>query len=382
MSIIPIITFKAGICDLDPDVQPPKAKPRATPGYIYLYAEDDLIHFCWRPRGQPMSEPELDLVMFPTDCQFRPYERVKPDSTNQPKAPTNGRIYVLKFSSSSQRHLFWLQSKSQSPSRNPSFFSARDLKLGLIVDQLLQGEEVNVPAAIAEVRASGGDDDAGDDDHPMEDVQGTGDGQSHGQGGSSAAGQGGARAEESRVQNFLNSLKGSAASGSGSGQQSREKIFATLPDLLPPSTTVPVIETADASVLDRLLSFLPPTLLLLAQDADDLSSVDPSSETAQAAIQALSLDQKRDILKQVLHSPQFSQSLGSLTVALRDGGLPTVSDALGIKLKDGGFVKGGGMPLGGGEAVEAFIEGVKTTVGEEEKKGDGDGDGERMDTDD
>lgn len=144
-----------------------------------------------------MSEPELDLVMVPTDGQFRPYERVnQDDSSNQSRgAPTNGRIYVLKFSSSSQRHLFWLQSKNQSPSGDPSFFSARDLKLGSIVDQLLQGEEVNVPAAIAEVRSSGGGGD--DDDQPMEDVQPTGDNQSQHQGGSSgAAGQGGAGARE------------------------------------------------------------------------------------------------------------------------------------------------------------------------------------------
>lgn len=145
-----------------------------------------------------MSEPELDLVMVPTDGQFRPYERVsQDDSSNQSRgAPTNGRIYVLKFSSSSQRHLFWLQSKNQSPSGDPSFFSARDLKLGSIVDQLLQGEEVNVPAAIAEVRSSGGGG-GDDDDQPMEDVQPTGDNQSQHQGGSSgAAGQGGAGGRE------------------------------------------------------------------------------------------------------------------------------------------------------------------------------------------
>lgn len=176
------------------------------------------------------------------------------------------------------------------------------------------------------------------------------------------------------MQNFLNSLRGNSAVGSG--QQGQDKLFATLPDLLPPATTIPIIETADVSVIDRLLALLPPTLLLLAQEADDLSSVDPTSETAQAAIQALSLDQKRDILKQVLHSPQFTQSLGSLTVALRDGGLPSISDALGIKVRDGGFIKGGGMPLGGGEAVEAFIEGVKRSVEEEDRN-----DGDRMDTD-
>lgn len=117
-------------------------------------------------------------------------------------------------------------------------------------------------------------------------------------------------------------------------------------------------------------------LLLLAQEADDISSVDPNAETAAAAIEALSLDQKKDILRKVLRSPQFSQSLGSLTMALRDGGLPSISEALGIKVENGGFMARGGMPLGDGEAVEAFVEGVKKEVEEQLKGEDG-----KIDTD-
>ena len=95
--------------------------------------------------------------------------------------------------------------------------------------------------------------------------------------------------------------------------------------------------------------------------------VEPSAGTTQAALDALSLDQKKVILKRVLRSPQFHQSLGSLTVALRDGGLPSIADALGIKVANGGLVKGGSVPLGGGDAVEAFVEGVRRAV-EHEKK--------------
>lgn len=98
--------------------------------------------------------------------------------------------------------------------------------------------------------------------------------------------------------------------------------------------------------------------------------MDPNSETVQAAIQALSLEQKKDIVIRVLRSPQLHQSLGSLTVALRDGGLPMVSEALKIKVDKGGFMARGGMPLGGGDAVEAFLNGVKKTVEDEEKGGD------------
>jgi 26S proteasome regulatory subunit N13 len=125
---------------------------------------------------------------------------------------------------------------------------------------------------------------------------------------------------------------------------------------------LPLIESADTKTVDHFLSFLPPSLLLLAQDIDDTSAVEHNSETTMALMQTLGLEQKRDILRRVLRSPQFMQSLGSLTVALRDGGLPSISDALKIKVENGGFMRRGGVPLGGGDAVEAFLKGVKRLV--------------------
>ena len=106
--------------------------------------------------------------------------------------------------------------------------------------------------------------------------------------------------------------------------------------------------------------------------------MEPNSETTQAALQALSLDQKKSILQKVMRSPQFSQSLSSLTVALRDGGLPSISDALKIPVRNGGYMRHGGVPLGGGDAVEAFLDGVKSHVEEEERNRSG---GNNMETD-
>ena len=163
------------------------------------------------------------------------------------------------------------------------------------------------------------------------------------------------------VQNFLRSMQGNQAL-SNQQSQPQGKIFTTLPDLLPASTTIPVIDSADSAFVDNLLGHIPPVLLLLSQEANDISSVDPNSETAKAAIEALNLDQKKQILRKVLRSPQFSQSLASLTTALRDGGLPSISEALRIPVENGGFIKRGGVPLGGGEAVEAFLKGVKASV--------------------
>lgn len=115
--------------------------------------------------------------MVPSDGSFVPYE---PSG----KAPTNGRIYALKFSSSSQRYLFYLQSRSQHESGNPSWFSPRDIRLGEIVNSLLQGEELNMEQEIANI-PRGPSRGGGDDDETMEDVEGVDHDPNHNHGGSS-----------------------------------------------------------------------------------------------------------------------------------------------------------------------------------------------------
>lgn len=178
----------------------------------------------------------------------------------------------------------------------------------------------------------------------------------------------GAQDANAIVQNFLNSLKG----GSGGSQQipRQDKPFTTLPDLLPPSTTTAYLSSASPQHIDHLCTYLPPELFLLAQESTESSSAaELSPAIVQAAIEALSTTQKKDILTRVLRSPQFNQSLGSLTVALRDGGLPMIGEALQVKVENGGLIKGGSVPMGGGEAVEAFVKGVKKTAEEQAKKG-------------
>ncbi|KAK4105775.1 hypothetical protein N658DRAFT_492272 [Parathielavia hyrcaniae] len=382
MSITPIITFKAGICDVDQSSKPFKIKAQPTPGYIYLYSEDDLIHFCWRPRSAPLDVPDLDLVMVPGDGHFVPYDTRSPA---HPSSKTNGRIFVLKFASSSQRHLFWLQSKPQGRSGDPAWLSPRDLKIGDIVDRLLQGEEADVNRELAAVRNN--DDDSrrdNDEDETMEDVEGHGNWHGRhrsGDGGAGPDATGGdfrQEGEDSRegggdgaralsndaaaaVRNLLDSLKGVPNLGAS---QAEGKAYPLLNDLLEPPITISMLDSATDGCVDNLLNFLPPMVLVLAQQGDDGDAIatEPSAESIEAAKQAMSSDQKRALLKKVLRSPQFSQSLASLTVALRDGGLPTIAEALGIAVENGGLVRGGRVSLGGGDAVEAFVEGVKKTV--------------------
>lgn len=164
--------------------------------------------------------------------------------------------------------------------------------------------------------------------------------------------------------------------GGQSQSQDHDKPFTTLQDLLPPSSTIPFIESADAKTVDNLLSFLPPQLLLLAQNSEDIPAGDINPEIAEAVTQSLDVSQKKGIITKVLRSPQFMQSLASLTLALRDGGLPSISEALKIPVENGGFMRRGGVPLGGGDAVETFLEGVRRHV-----KDQGTDQGERMETD-
>lgn len=170
------------------------------------------------------------------------------------------------------------------------------------------------------------------------------------------------------VQNFLRSLQGGSNAQGGNDQshssrQSIDKPFTSLNELLTPQSTLPYLKSASSTEIDNLCSHLPASLFLLAQESSDsLSAAEPTPAAGQAAIAALSVDQKRGILERVLRSPQLHQSLGSLTVALRDGGLPQIGEALGIEVENGGIIKGGMMPVGGSAAVEKFLEGVKKTV--------------------
>lgn len=184
----------------------------------------------------------------------------------------------------------------------------------------------------------------------------------------------GANADASEaVRNLLASLQGQPglAGSGGQGQgQTQDKPYPHLSHLLPTSISVPMVDTIaanDPGRIDTLLTFLPRSIIVLSGPNPDAfnGKDEPSAAAVEEAAASLSLEAKKSLLKKVLRSPQFHQALGTLTQALRDGGLPGVADALGIRVENGGYMSNGSMPLGGGLAVEAFVEGVKRTVKEQ-----------------
>ena len=71
--------------------------PDRRKGLIQIEQGDDqLMHFKWKDRGTGVVED--DLIIFPDDIEF---VRVKQCTT--------GRVFVLKFKSSSRRMFFWMQ---------------------------------------------------------------------------------------------------------------------------------------------------------------------------------------------------------------------------------------------------------------------------------
>ncbi|CAN9311246.1 unnamed protein product [Alternaria alternata] len=375
MSVQPLITFKAGQCELTRgEGNSQTVKPVQTPGYVYLYqGEDEFVHFCWRPRDRSLDQSELDLIMIPGDGSFQPYTgKDAVDDSENIKSPTDGRIFVLKFSSSSQRYLFWLQSKSQHP-RGASWFSERDLKIGQVIDLLLTGEEIDVHAELAGISNSSGN----DEDETMEDVEPSSRNRHGSTGGAGAGATGGDirdEGEESREGGADGGRAAATQAAAPNNNNEDQNLSLHSSDLLWPSHTLPTVQNASDELIDALCAQLPTTPFLLEAEVEDIDEIDPNSETAQMAIQTLSRDEKIEVLQRVLRAPQLRAALGSLTEALKTGALPTVSQALKIDVENGGYMRGGGMPLGGPDAVKAFLEGVKKTV-EKEKKG-----GDEMDT--
>ncbi|WKX98539.1 hypothetical protein Q1695_013877 [Nippostrongylus brasiliensis] len=94
-----LVEFKAGRSFLQPGSAPNKKKVVAdkTKGQVFIkQSNDQLMHFCWRNRETGAVVD--DLIIFPGDTEFK-----------EVKGCPDGKVYMLKFKTSDERKLFWIQ---------------------------------------------------------------------------------------------------------------------------------------------------------------------------------------------------------------------------------------------------------------------------------
>ncbi|KAI0699282.1 adhesion regulating molecule [Cerioporus squamosus] len=229
--------------------------PDPTKGAILLQnGEDGLLHFIWKNRSN--NNVEEDLILFPGDATF-----------NKVEQSAWGRTYVLKFSSSDQRHFFWMQDADGS----------RDEEFVGNVNRLLADPSI-VPIWYS------------DGYNPNSQAAGP-----------SQAPTGGYQAspeELARIRQLVSSL-GARGGGAPAAEPEPE---ISLTDVLTPANLRPLF-ASHPELVQSLFPHLPP----------DLPSP-PSVET----------------LEQIVQSPQFRAAVRNLDMALRTGLLGGLVRTLGL----------------------------------------------------
>ncbi|KAK0201645.1 adhesion regulating molecule [Desarmillaria ectypa] len=226
--------------------------PVATKGAIMITnGEDGLLHFIWKNRVS--NDVEEDLILFPSDASF---------------IKAAGRTYVLKFSSSNQRHFFWMQDAS--PDRDDEFVRN--------VNGLLEDPEFiptwGSPSTSAQASTS-----------------------SQVASSSSAASQFQATPEQlEQLQSILTSM----TTGAGGAQSGIPEM--SLSDILTPENITPLFITYP-SLIPALFPHLPPDL--------------PTPPTPEA-------------VQRVISSPQFRAAVSNFDQALRTGLLGGLVRGLGL----------------------------------------------------
>ncbi|TBU46348.1 proteasome complex subunit Rpn13 ubiquitin receptor-domain-containing protein [Dichomitus squalens] len=244
--------------------------PDPTKGAILLQnGEDGLLHFIWKNRST--NDAEEDLILFPGDATFQKVEQ-----------SAWGRTYVLKFSSSNQRHFFWMQDAD----------SRRDEEFVGNVNRLLADPTI-VPIWYSEGY------------NPHNQASGS----TSAPAASQPSGTAQATPEElARIHSILSSLGTNNGAGSSLAQSLQPpQLDISLTDVLTPANLRPLFASRP-DLVQALFLHLPPDL-----------PTPPTVET----------------LERVVQSPQFRAAVRNLDTALRTGLLGDLVRTLGLPAEAG-----------------------------------------------
>jgi len=258
-------------------------EPSPTKGAIYLTnGEDGLLHFFWKDRTT--NTIEEDLILFPSDASF-----VKVSQSS------SGRVYVLKFESSNQRHFFWMQDAATN----------RDREFSENLNGMLQDPDYDIRWNVP-IEYTGGLPEPITSQPPA-----------------AASSASSSTSQAINPSNFEATPEQLAALQSmlrnmnnGGATQPAEDVSLT--DILTPANLLPLFND-HPDLIPALFPHLPPDL-----------PVPPSDQ----------------VLQRIIHSPQFRAAVSNFDQALRTGLL-------------GGLVRSLGLPEEAGTGIRAFLRAIQ-----------------------
>ncbi|KAG9291942.1 hypothetical protein G9A89_004880 [Geosiphon pyriformis] len=311
------VEFKAGRMIRDGNTK--WLKPDERKGLVYMDQRDEqLMHFCWKDRKT--NTVEEDLIIFPEEAEFIRVEQC-----------TTGRVYLLNFKSSSQKLFFWMQDVKDD----------KDEDHAAKINRLINDPQ----GGLAESRQQSGSGALGSPFRSMDDLAGF---------------------SNMNQEDLLQLLQGHGAFG-----LSGLPIPSTTPANEPQSTTVPTSEPSSSAPQTSDNSSVTPEQLgnlrnILSRIQIPEGSRQPDINLADvltpAAIGPLlsnpdissalfphlpqNLERTPEELREVIHSPQFSQALQLLSIALQSGQLGPLLTSLGLDSSTG-------------TGVEAFLRAIQ-----------------------
>ncbi|GAB5587489.1 hypothetical protein Unana1_02389 [Umbelopsis nana] len=323
-----LIEFNAGKCIREGS----KLKPDLRKGVIYMDQSDDqLMHFYWKERVGGTVED--DLIIFPEEAEMK-------------KVPecTTGRVYLLQFKSSNQKLFFWMQDKDDSKDEE------RAAKLNRLINDpqsvleeqrqhtRSEMEEESESAADMLNLLSGGQDLGINQEQFLQFLQ-------------TAGGLGGTIPNSSPIggdgppnQNVITSAPSSRR---GSGQSDTREEQREEP---PQQSESGQLSSNQLNDLRNILSEI-----RVPQGVDQTATLDLSTVLTPDAIRSLLNDREvasalfphlpegsehtNEELQEIMHSPQFRQSLHRLSTALQSGQLGPLMTQLGLDASAGNGVE-------------------------------------------